>query len=205
MTDLNFKKLQKFKKTKKHKQITTQTYPLLNSNRQHILNKLVIMLGKNKKKGNLFQSITGPLNWVLTAVGGIRFIDVHAQMGLNWSHLIQLVMWVDSRAKPGSIPFSFRSQSPYIVWKKWAKNNRTFIRSFFSSETAFCCTSTYSKKILIVKNDLYGNMANISYVTNHFNKRFVCAPPKSGWRTEWVLTWAGSATHHKQPNWIYQS
>lgn len=43
--------------------------------------------GLEKKKANSFWSVTGPLNWILSAVGGLRFINVQARLGMNWSHV----------------------------------------------------------------------------------------------------------------------
>lgn len=40
-----------------------------------------------EKKSNSFWSVIGPLNWILSAVGGLRFINVYARLDMNWSHV----------------------------------------------------------------------------------------------------------------------
>lgn len=57
----------------------------MNKTRQLIQNKWAIVVWE--KKANSFWSVTGPLNWILSAVGGLRFINVHARLGMNWSHV----------------------------------------------------------------------------------------------------------------------
>lgn len=140
------------------------------------------------EKGKLFKSVAGPLNWILSAAGELRFINVYGRPATTRAH-VDTVAAVHGRRTTQllstSSPSPFRKQShDYIRTNVSAVETKPLFTRLCALQRRspplseglppFICHEIIKSPLLICGNAAEKKNEN-SCETNHFDKRSVCA------------------------------